>query len=323
MTSMRHSWSDYWHSGVKTSFGRDLSANYHGILRDNWDGFWFQAHHDINVLDIGCGNGALTELCFSALTQADLSCKVTGIDYAEIHACEDVRRNSRGESQRLKLQPAEDFTEFTSVDGKFDWLISQFGFEYVPRTAALLKTAQLLKANGQFRFVCHYWDSVFIRENSRQLAMNQFVTSIDAVAKLRLLVAATLTVTTAKQFAEALNSPQFAEFIKPVRELTELGSAQFGANFLSCEFMQCFRFLWSDGFALAPSKRLEILDQFAASHHADSLRLQSMIAAAFTQKQLVDLPAEFDSVGCILQPIEVLRDASGQQLAIIIAGTLR
>ena len=317
---MQQSWSDYWKSGVKTSFGRDLAANYQGILKENWQSLWDEAKHGVQVLDIGCGNGALTELCFNALCGAGLSSRVIGIDYSDILTFELRQTTVDGNFQHLQLKSNQDFTIYADELGQFDWLISQFGFEYAPRQAALLKTAQLLKQYGQFRFVCHFSDSVFIHENSRQLAMNDFISSSDAVAKLKAMINATAMVKTPQQLTQALNTNEVNKMISPVRELTEVGMKQFGPDFISSEFMHFFQFLWTAGLTLEYQQRVALLKEFSSNHKTDCQRLQSMISAAFSQQEIAELPAKFSAVGCRLNPITELRNERGQPLAVVVSG---
>lgn len=320
MASVQQSWSDYWKDGVKTSFGRDLQANYVGILADNWRPFWQQAQNGSRVLDVACGNGALSELCFQALLARDLAVTVQGIDYAAIVEAEVITANTNGLPQVCRLQGNTDFLHLDPATTSFDLLISQFGFEYIERHAAIQQLATLLKPQGQFRFVCHFYDSAFIRENQLQLQMNQFVDDENGLVKLKAMLDGLAQVKDPQQLLRGLNAVQFQPVVAPVKTFTQAAMAKFGERFLSAEFMNFFRFIWSDGLSLDVAARAEAFAQFAAAHNADTMRLHSMVNAAFTQHELSELPALFHKVGCTLLPYNFIHNEAGEAIAVVLQG---
>lgn len=320
MASVQLSWSDYWKDGVKTSFGRDLTANYVGALADNWSQLWQQAQAGLAVLDIACGNGALTELCLQEFSKRQLAATILGIDYANIVETALTIENPTRQAITYRLQGNTNFLELDSANAQFDWLISQFGFEYIDRRAAISQVASLLRPGGQFRFVCHFYDSVFIRENQLQLQMNQFVDDENGLVKLKAMLDGLAQVKDPQQLLRGLNAVQFQPVVAPVKTFTQAAMAVFGERFLSAEFMNFFRFIWSDGLSLDVAARAEAFAQFAAAHNADTMRLHSMVNAAFTQHELSELPALFHKVGCTLLHYDFIQNEAGEAIAVVLQG---
>ena len=150
-------WSQYWKTGVITSFSDTYSANYEGFLSNYWTSFCEQ--HDLgnsSILDVGTGNGAIINLIEHTLATKNLKAlSLVGIDSAEII-----------DSNRTSTLIGEMKAESMGFDDDtFDFVVSQYGFEYSEVEKSIFEIARVLRNGGRINFLCHCSDSIIVQEN--------------------------------------------------------------------------------------------------------------------------------------------------------------
>ncbi len=151
--SSQLSWSEYWQSGAEQS----LQAHNANPVQEFVHKYFVNklGSHDA-ILDIATGNGALLQRV--PLSHQGLR---TGIDYSEIAPEQNLR------SQNSFLRMDGSCLGFGSAS--FDWVVSHFGFEYIPREAAVKELLRVLRPEAQVFLLCHRKDSVLSISSKQQL----------------------------------------------------------------------------------------------------------------------------------------------------------
>lgn len=150
-------WTDFWATGSLHSCAGSYDGGYGGAIAN----FWVQITQSIGpsdrILDIATGNGPLPRLLFDRFGAS--SPEIHAIDRAEIRP-NWYKPDSMGS---IHFHSGMDATALPFADASFDWIISQFGFEYVPFPASVQESARVLKPGGRLALVLHHSDSVISR----------------------------------------------------------------------------------------------------------------------------------------------------------------
>lgn len=147
------SWSDYWQTGAAHSL-QAHSAN--PIKQFVQKYFVYNLQPQDSILDLATGNGALLQQL-----PDDHSGFCVGVDYSEIAPSPALRQQhhfSRMDGSNLAFP-----------DDSFDWVISQFGFEYVSRDEGVKELCRVLQPTSQLLLLCHRKDSLLCRHSQQQL----------------------------------------------------------------------------------------------------------------------------------------------------------
>lgn len=152
-------WSDYWKVGHLSSFAQSSKDNYSGEIASFWEEFLRDYNYShCNIVDIGCGNGALTDLALNKFkyTQPNF----IGVDAAKLSIPKHLlqERVRFYQNTRAETLPLESHT--------IDIAISQFGFEYTDMGKVLEELSRTLKLGGKVCFVIHHKDSIIVKPNA-------------------------------------------------------------------------------------------------------------------------------------------------------------
>jgi len=181
----RAQWSKFWQQGFITTFGASKPDNYDGVVREFWLAEFSGLPVGAHILDIATGNGAIATLAaeFSSTFGKDFSIAAT--DLAEI-------------SETLVIDPAGsrlrgniDFHSHTPCEKQpfkesgFDFVSSQFGFEYSNTGQTLKEVRRVLVPGGKFSAISHHEDSNLIKAALLELEVYQ--SALDELGLFRLL----------------------------------------------------------------------------------------------------------------------------------------
>ncbi len=171
-------WSAAWRLPAVTSFGSALPEGYDGAFRTFWQR---QLDEPIgNILDLACGNGALTWM-FNDLLNRDAICTtIYGVDFADIAPFRVLGRTEQD-------YPAVRFIANTRLerlpfgDDTVDLATSQYGFEYSDLAASVSEVARVLKPTGRLALVMHDRDGWLVRNATGPLPdYRHILTHVDA-----------------------------------------------------------------------------------------------------------------------------------------------
>lgn len=160
---MKH-WNSYWLT-TKTlnSFAEGKhSDGYIDEIADIWNEIFITFPNSATILDLATGNGALAVLA----NKFNGNFKITASDAANINPL-SVHNLSE---QNYQLLEKIDFKSNTPSEnlafetGKFDRVISQFGFEYADAQKAMTEVMRVLRPNGQFIGMIHHQDSFISKD---------------------------------------------------------------------------------------------------------------------------------------------------------------
>lgn len=147
---IQKSWSEYWLSGYLDSFGNNQLIN-DDLLFLSWQARlinFLDVDNPISILDIGCGNGYITNVIKDLAMNNNLpKHKVSNIDIANISPAEDPFFTKL----KIDYYSETDLEEWEVINDKFDLIISNFCLEYLDMNKALVRISNdFLADNGFF-----------------------------------------------------------------------------------------------------------------------------------------------------------------------------
>ncbi len=160
----RRAWSAYWATGGLHSCVGSFDAGYSGAI----GAFWAQQFaalqpHD-RVLDLATGNGALPRMLW---TRLGAGCPdIEAVDLAQVAP----DWHDAAAQERIRFHSGVAMEQLPFPDGHFTLVVSQYGFEYARREAALDECLRVLAPGGRLAFVMHHAGSVLVRVGRGELA---------------------------------------------------------------------------------------------------------------------------------------------------------
>ena len=153
-------WSPFWSNPTITSFGNLFPSNYDGLMLEFWKR---QSCGDLQrVVDLACGNGALTWIANDLLNSGSGRTRITGVDLAAIDPFKALGR-------RAGDYPLVDFIGSTAIErlpfeeASIDLVISQYGVEYSDLDKTIPEIGRVLKASGKIGLILHDKESVIVK----------------------------------------------------------------------------------------------------------------------------------------------------------------
>lgn len=153
-------WSPFWRNPTITSFGHLFPDNYDGAMLEFWQR---QITADVReLLDLACGNGALTWIASDITAALGADTNITGIDIAAIDPFTALGRDPAG-FPRVRFVGSTRIEALPLPDGAADLAISQYGIEYAEPEAAIPEVGRVLGAGGRMAFIMHDRESVIVK----------------------------------------------------------------------------------------------------------------------------------------------------------------
>lgn len=164
-------WTRLWKAGVLHSCAEGISGNYDGAIGDFWRARFSTLQDAARVVDIGTGNGPLAVLCRSFGLERGLRFEIHGVDAADITPAEDV---PDCDFSGITFHPKTLAGSLPFADSSVDLLVSQYGFEYAPREAALAEACRVIGRRGRIALIVHSTDSLVYQVSGQQLDAARF-----------------------------------------------------------------------------------------------------------------------------------------------------
>jgi ubiquinone/menaquinone biosynthesis C-methylase UbiE len=153
-------WSIYWTRPTVTSFGNIFPENYDDAILEFWKTQLVGEFR--HVVDVACGNGALTWIANDILNGGRRQTRITGVDFANISPFRTLQRNKKDyPSVRFMGNTPAETLPFR--DGSIDMVISQYGVEYADLEKTIPELARVLTDAGRMSFVLHDEESVIVK----------------------------------------------------------------------------------------------------------------------------------------------------------------
>lgn len=299
-------WSVYWSQGHKTSFGNMFSDCYEGKLQQAWQSVFNTIDNNQKVLDLCTGNASLLRLAEKDMVNFS---KVfyTGVDYASI-----ATNDSFSELNNIELLFKVNIEQLPLADNSFDVVISNFGIEYSDLSKSLAEVSRLLSAQGNAIFICHFYDSVLIKNNSQELAMINKILQKDGV--LTSLQGLTIALKHKSAYAKTPKSNEYLEAVKEAEHYRHLLNQQldivannFAQAFQQSDFLGFLKYLLS---AKVVDKESE-LAKFKTDMTSHQTRLAEMVNAALSKEQIEQLASLFKAQGLLITKTKILHSQEG------------
>ena len=175
------SWSNFWQAQIEDAFV--ASEHQEDALQALWSEVFLEWRAGDRVLDIGCGNGALSRTLGTFADSEQRPFSYVGIDRAKIsgdieHAFEFLTTELIGDI------PVE---EKYFPKASFDRVVSQFGFEYCEMGSVIENMWEWIAEGGSFALLLHSSDSALsaeVRYTLEQMRMAEESALLVAVARL-------------------------------------------------------------------------------------------------------------------------------------------
>ncbi|MDT8438713.1 MAG: class I SAM-dependent methyltransferase [Wenzhouxiangellaceae bacterium] len=215
--SAREAWTLFWQSGeVDACVPRD--AGLRAGLEKVWTDWFAGLPDEARLLDIGCGNGALTLRAVQAADRVDHRLQIDAVDAAAIDPKLPCRSGGRDERVRVRFRGGVVMEQLPFAASCFDAVCSQFAFEYAEPEAAAAELARVLKPGGMLRMLVHAADTAVTGEVRAQHQALAGIASSDLFARADDLLHALIAARRAGQGA----SPAIQAAIRAFRDALEV-----------------------------------------------------------------------------------------------------
>ena len=180
LSTRQESWSEYWQSGAMHSCVGSLDDAYGGAIGDYWRRAIAQWPRNTRLLDVATGNGPLPKLMASVNPEL----VIRGVDLADIAppwwSASDYP-NVRMIGNTALADAASVLSELEGSEFRFDVIVSQFGWEYIPRPDSVETCLELIMPGGRWQFVCHHAQGVLARVARSEVSNLQLLLAEDGL----------------------------------------------------------------------------------------------------------------------------------------------
>jgi ubiquinone/menaquinone biosynthesis C-methylase UbiE len=153
------SWSQFWASGSLTAF-YGKTDNYGAEFMPFWRAVLAEPVE--KILDLGCGNGALTWLADGLLNHPEPTTKICGIDLAVIDPFAALNKN-RQDHPNVSFLGGCSIEAMPLESDSVDLAISQYGIEYAVTERVLPELGRVLRRTSKLAFILHDAESSVLR----------------------------------------------------------------------------------------------------------------------------------------------------------------
>jgi len=158
-TDRAASWSRFWAAGQQAASDDAGEYGFSGPIQQFWQQAFEAMQPSQRVLDLGAGNGPLVRRLMEqrAATGAGMPA-LDAVDLADIDSGW-LDRHSSGLGGRVRMHAGVRMESLPFEDASFDWVLSQYGFEYAERGPATQELLRVLRPQGRVRMLLHHTGS--------------------------------------------------------------------------------------------------------------------------------------------------------------------
>ena len=165
MIKNKQHWSNFWKSGQLTSLPEDFRENYNGSIQSQWNRCFEQLPNNSKLLDVCCGNLAISLLAAEFSRKSNKNFELTALDAAKINTKSIIKKHPHHKENILKTNLVTDCEiENYNTLNKYNLITSQYGIEYCNWDKVANKIYSLLNKGGQLAIICHSAETDIIKK---------------------------------------------------------------------------------------------------------------------------------------------------------------
>lgn len=165
-------WDSYWHDSRIQSTVAESSPEAEAALEVVWREFYADLPNSAQILDLGCGNGAVGLIGARVSQETGKGFKLFGVDSAAIDPMKYVPKEELLQQIEFKGQTPMEILPYQQ--GQFDAVTSQFGIEFAD-SRAIAEVARVLKRGGKFCAVAFAGNTLPVTQAASKMRQSQFL----------------------------------------------------------------------------------------------------------------------------------------------------
>ena len=149
-------WSRYWASGSSAAAADAFAEQHEGPIHRFWSEAFATMQPDQRVLDLATGNGPLVQMLLDRCQAGTLDMpQVEAVDLAELNPAWLAKYP--GElARRVTMRAGVRMESLPFAAASFDWVLSQYGFEYADMEPAAGELLRVLRGEGRAHLLLHH-----------------------------------------------------------------------------------------------------------------------------------------------------------------------
>ncbi|ARN76135.1 class I SAM-dependent methyltransferase [Oceanicoccus sagamiensis] len=158
-------WTSYWQeSAAINSFGPD---NYNEEIASFWQ-HQLSGKNYSKLLDLACGNGAISWLANDIINTENPTTEITGVDFSNITPFSSLKRKPE-DYPLLNFIGNTDIEALPFEDNSYDAAISQYGIEYSNLDKTIAELSRVLKHKSSLYLLIHTHQSDIVKQSTKSL----------------------------------------------------------------------------------------------------------------------------------------------------------
>ncbi|WP_286266078.1 class I SAM-dependent methyltransferase [Thalassotalea atypica] len=154
-------WSCYWQDSHLDSCIARSQQQDQQLLMNLWQQFVKNSSPNEHLLDLATGNGSVIHAIHNERQDLNL----VGVDYAAISPSTSASEEEIGS---VRFMGNTDISALPFKSNSFDYVTSQFGFEYADVKTASKELSRVLKKGGRCQLVIHHPNSEILTSSSKR-----------------------------------------------------------------------------------------------------------------------------------------------------------
>ena len=313
-------WDAFWRARDKAVSQEDAGAR-DPAPAHFWQAFFereFAGRSAASLLDVACGHGAVTGIAVAVARNAGMALEAHCADYSQAAVDELCKRFPGVEGV------ACDAADMPFVDGRFDYVVSQFGIEYAGETA-FAEAARLVADSGTLAALVHLTDGAIQAECADNFAVAKALREAQLMPLARRAFEAGFDLIAGKitdaDFQAA--DKRLAPAVEAAKNILRDKGPQAAGGLLANVYRD-IGYMYSRMQNYVPGEVFAWFDGMAAELDSYEGRMASMTRCALDEPQIVAIADGLTASGFSVEPPRVLSlEESGKPAAWILVARCR
>jgi ubiquinone/menaquinone biosynthesis C-methylase UbiE len=310
-------WDAFWQAHDKAVSQEDVGAR-DPAPAHFWEAFFqreFSGRPRVSLLDVACGHGAVTRVAVAAARSAGTDLEAHCADYSQAAVDELCKRFPGVEGV------ACDAADMPWADGRFDYVVSQFGIEYAGETA-FAEAARLVADGGTLAALTHIAGGAIHAECADNFGVAQALREAQLMPLARRAFEAGFKLIAGKitdaDFQEA--DRQLAPAVEAAKNILRDKGPQ-AAGGLLANLYKDIGYMYTRMQNYVPDEVFAWFDGMSAELDSYEGRMASMTRCAMDETQVTAIGGMLAGLGLSVEPPQVLPlEESGKPAAWILVG---